>query len=66
MISQHAARLLFRKTRGARNQDKDIITTFTPSLVYGKAQAQPQLNLFKLRKSRSIAAFLIKQISITY
>jgi LacI family transcriptional regulator len=33
VISQHAARLLFRKTRGARNQDKDIITTFTPSLV---------------------------------
>lgn len=33
VISQHAARLLFRKTRGARNQDKEIITTFTPSLV---------------------------------
>lgn len=33
VISQHAARLLFTKTRGARNQDKDIITTFTPSLV---------------------------------
>lgn len=33
VISQHAARLLFTKTRGARNQDKDIITSFTPSIV---------------------------------
>ncbi|OUS68498.1 LacI family transcriptional regulator [Pseudoalteromonas sp. A601] len=33
VISQHAARLLFTKTRGARNQDKEIITTFTPSIV---------------------------------
>ncbi|GAP76565.1 MULTISPECIES: LacI family DNA-binding transcriptional regulator [Pseudoalteromonas] len=33
VISQHAARLLFSKTRGARNQDKEIIRTFTPSLV---------------------------------
>ncbi|WP_105257812.1 LacI family DNA-binding transcriptional regulator [Pseudoalteromonas sp. T1lg88] len=32
-ISQHAARLLFSKTRGARNQDKDITRIFTPSLV---------------------------------
>ncbi|MGO2477623.1 MAG: LacI family DNA-binding transcriptional regulator [Pseudoalteromonas sp.] len=33
VISQHAARLLFTKTRGMRNQDKEIITSFTPSLV---------------------------------
>ncbi|MCF2909940.1 LacI family DNA-binding transcriptional regulator [Pseudoalteromonas sp. DL2-H2.2] len=33
VISEHAARLLFSKTRGSRNQDKDIITTFTPSMV---------------------------------
>ncbi|MEO2266729.1 LacI family DNA-binding transcriptional regulator [Pseudoalteromonas pernae] len=33
IISQHAARLLFSKTRGARNQDKDIQRIFTPSLV---------------------------------
>jgi LacI family transcriptional regulator len=33
VISEHAARLLFSKTRGSRKQDKDIKTTFTPSLV---------------------------------
>ncbi|MDK1286028.1 LacI family DNA-binding transcriptional regulator [Pseudoalteromonas umbrosa] len=33
VISEHAARLLFSKTRGSRKQDKDIITTFTPSVV---------------------------------
>jgi len=33
VISQHAARLLFTKTRGMRNQDKEIITSFTPSLI---------------------------------
>ncbi|WP_404339348.1 LacI family DNA-binding transcriptional regulator [Pseudoalteromonas mariniglutinosa] len=39
VISQHAARLLFRKTRGARNLDKDIITTFTPSLIVRESSA---------------------------
>ncbi|KAF7773989.1 LacI family transcriptional regulator [Pseudoalteromonas citrea] len=33
VISEHAARLLFSKTRGSRKQDKEIISTFTPSLV---------------------------------
>ncbi|KZN46094.1 LacI family DNA-binding transcriptional regulator [Pseudoalteromonas luteoviolacea] len=33
VISEHAARLLFSKTRGSRSHDKDIITTFTPSVV---------------------------------
>jgi len=32
-IAQHAAKLLFTKTRGQRNQDKEIIKTFTPELV---------------------------------
>ncbi|CAH9054693.1 HTH-type transcriptional regulator DegA [Pseudoalteromonas holothuriae] len=33
VISEHAARLLFSKARGSRQQDKDVKTTFTPSLV---------------------------------
>ncbi|MFC3034092.1 LacI family DNA-binding transcriptional regulator [Pseudoalteromonas fenneropenaei] len=33
VISQHAARLLFSKTRGPRNLDKEIMTVFTPSMV---------------------------------
>ncbi|MEH6395791.1 LacI family DNA-binding transcriptional regulator [Pseudoalteromonas sp.] len=42
VISQHAARLLFTKTRGARNQDKDIITSFTPSLVIRESSGPKQ------------------------
>ncbi|TMP79842.1 LacI family transcriptional regulator [Pseudoalteromonas phenolica] len=33
VISEHAARLLFSKTRSSRKQEKDIITNFTPSIV---------------------------------
>ncbi|PCK31266.1 LacI family DNA-binding transcriptional regulator [Pseudoalteromonas piscicida] len=33
VISEHAARLLFSKTRGHRNHDKDICHVFTPSMV---------------------------------
>ncbi|WP_091983581.1 LacI family DNA-binding transcriptional regulator [Pseudoalteromonas denitrificans] len=32
-IAQNAAKLLFSKTRGQRNKDKEIIKTFTPELV---------------------------------
>ncbi|MBE0362382.1 LacI family transcriptional regulator [Pseudoalteromonas ulvae UL12] len=32
-IAQHAAKLLFAKTRGTRNQDKDLRKMFTPELV---------------------------------
>ncbi|MGO2370759.1 MAG: LacI family DNA-binding transcriptional regulator [Pseudoalteromonas prydzensis] len=42
VISQHAARLLFTKTRGARNQDKDIITSFTPSIVIRESSGPKQ------------------------
>ncbi|MGS0497170.1 LacI family transcriptional regulator [Pseudoalteromonas sp. S1727] len=42
IISQHAARLLFTKTRGARNQDKDIITSFTPSIVVRESSGPKQ------------------------
>ncbi|GEK08365.1 LacI family DNA-binding transcriptional regulator [Pseudoalteromonas sp. McH1-7] len=33
VISEHAARLLFSKTRGHRNSDKDICHVFTPNMV---------------------------------
>ncbi|MFY8272740.1 LacI family DNA-binding transcriptional regulator [Pseudoalteromonas sp. SSDWG2] len=39
VISEHAARLLFSKTRGARNQDKDITRIFTPTLVVRDSSA---------------------------
>ena len=42
VISQHAARLLFTKTRGVRNQDKDIITSFTPSIVIRESSGPKQ------------------------
>ncbi|KPH63246.1 LacI family transcriptional regulator [Pseudoalteromonas porphyrae] len=42
VISQHAARLLFTKTRGARNQDKEIITSFTPSIVIRESSGPKQ------------------------
>lgn len=33
VISEHAARLLFSKTRTGRKQEKDLVTNFTPSIV---------------------------------
>jgi LacI family transcriptional regulator len=33
IISEHAARLLFSKTRGHRKNDKEITTVFTPNMV---------------------------------